>query len=375
MKAYTVKYLKIILNLSLWILGAWLLLRIVPRLLLFFMPFIVGWLIALMANPIVRFLERRLHIIRKHGSAILILTVISLIVCILYLLMSKLISEIIGFTAAFPEIYRGFLLDFSQIRKNLSDVYHLFPTPIRENILRLSENLTRTIPKNMKILGGETLLAAGVFAKNIPAILINIIITMMSSYFILIDKEHLSNLFQHIVNDAMMEKAEQYFGGTKKIIGGYFKAQFKIMMVVNVILLIGFLILRIKYALLLAVLIALLDFLPFFGTGTVLIPWALLKLFSLDYRYAFGLFLIYLVSQAIRHLIQPQMLSDSMGLNPLLTLLFLYIGYKMGSVIGMIISVPFGMLLINLYHQGFFDSLLDLLQEIFEDINRFRKLR
>ena len=76
---------------------------------------------------------------------------------------------------------------------------------------------------------------------------------------------------------------------------------------------------RVNSALLLALLIAFLDFLPFFGTGTALIPWAVVKLSGGDYKYAFGLVLIYLISQLVRQLIQPKIVGDSMGVNPLLT--------------------------------------------------------
>ena len=121
--------------------------------------------------------------------------------------------------------------------------------------------------------------------------------------------------------------------------GGYFKAQFKIMGVVALILLVGFAILRIRYAVLFAVLIAVLDFLPFFGTGTVLIPWAVLKVFSADYEFAVGLIIIYLVSQLVRQLIQPKIVGDTIGLNPLATLFCMFIGYKVGGIIAMIIAV------------------------------------
>ena len=83
-------------------------------------------------------------------------------------------------------------------------------------------------------------------------------------------------------------------GDVKRLIGGYFLAQFKIMFVVAAILMAGFLVLGIDYAFLLAILVAILDFLPLFGTGTVLIPWAVVTLLSADYALAAGLALLYL---------------------------------------------------------------------------------
>ena len=108
-----------------------------------------------------------------------------------------------------------------------------------------------------------------------------------------------------------------------------------------------------------AVLIAFLDFLPFFGTGTALIPWALYQIFTSDYREAIGLFILYGVTQLVRQIIQPKLVGDSVGLNPLVTLFLLYFGYKLGGLLGMILAVPIGMILINLYKAGAFDYILD----------------
>ena len=108
----------------------------------------------------------------------------------------------------------------------------------------------------------------------------------------------------------------------KYAVGGYFKAQFKIMAVVFVILLCGFGIMGMHFSILLALGIAFLDFLPFFGTGTALIPWALYELLTGDYRRVVGLLILYAVTQIVRQLIQPKLVGDSIGLNPLLPLYF-----------------------------------------------------
>lgn len=140
--------------------------------------------------------------------------------------------------------------------------------------------------------------------------------------------------------EELRSKCRFITGKFRGAVGGYFRAQFKIMGVVAVILLVGFFVLRIKYALLWAILISILDFLPFFGTGTALIPWAALKVLSGNYKFAVGLIIIYLVSQLVRQVIQPKIVGDTIGLNPLSTMVFMYIGYKIGGIIAMIIAVP-----------------------------------
>ena len=154
----------------------------------------------------------------------------------------------------------------------------------------------------------------------------------------------------------------------KKLIGGYFLAQFRIMFVVAVILVVGFLVLGIKYAFLIGVLVAILDFLPLFGTGTVLIPWALFKLLSADYLLAAGLALLYVLTQVIRQVIQPKIVGDSMGLPPLWTLVFLYLGFKIHGISGMIIAVPLGIFVMNLYQYGAVDGMIESAKELGDEI-------
>ena len=145
------------------------------------------------------------------------------------------------------------------------------------------------------------------------------------------------------------------------------------MFMVALILLAGFFVLGIRYGLLLALLIAILDFLPFFGTGTVLLPWAVVKLLSGEYMLATGLALLYVVSQVARQMLQPKLVGDSMGLPPLWTLFFLYLGFKVRGISGMILAVPLGILGMRLYEYGMFDSLIENVRLLIEEIGKLRK--
>ena len=74
------KYLRNVVNIVLFLMGVVLVCLFVPRFLVFFMPFVVGWIIAMIANPLVRFMEKRLKIVRKHSSMVIIIGTIALIV-------------------------------------------------------------------------------------------------------------------------------------------------------------------------------------------------------------------------------------------------------------------------------------------------------
>ena len=137
---------------------------------------------------------------------------------------------------------------------------------------------------------------------------------------------------------------------------------------------IGLILLRVKYAWLIGFGIAFLDMLPVFGTGTVLTPWAIVKFFSGNYGQAVGMLVLYVVSLLVHQLIQPKLIGESIGMNPFATLFFMYIGYQFYGVTGMIIAIPLGMLLINFYKAGAFDRVIWCFQEIARDFNEFRKI-
>ena len=156
----------------------------------------------------------------------------------------------------------------------------------------------------------------------------------------------------------------------RTLIGGFFLAQFKIMFVIAIVLVIGMLILGVPYGIFLGIGIAILDFLPMFGTGTALIPWAVVKLFTGEYGYAVGLIVLYVLTQGIRQVIQPKIVGDSMGLPPLATLFFLYLGFKFRGIAGMIIAVPIGILFIRFYEYGAFDGLIRNVKLLAEEIRK-----
>ena len=132
--------------------------------------------------------------------------------------------------------------------------------------------------------------------------------------------------------------------------------------------------LRVDYAFLIALGIAFLDFLPFFGTGTVMVPWAIIKILSADYPMAIGLLIIWGGGQLVRQLIQPKIVGDSVGMEPLPTLILLYIGYKIGGVLGMLVAVPVGLIAYTMYKEGAFETTQNSIRVLVAGINHFRKL-
>ena len=368
------KYFKIALNLLVAIFVIVVLCVLVPKLLVFFMPFVVGWIISMIANPLVRLLERKLKVVRKHGSMITIIGVLVVVILAGYLAGAKLVSETVNMVNGLPKIYDNFKEEFEEIGNNMKGFYDKLPANMQKNISEVTDNLSGYLSGAVKAIGQPTFEAAGNFAKNVPGTLIAIIMSILSAYFFTADRDNILALLKKSMPESVWNRCSGVINDLKHVVGGYFKAQFKIMGVVYVILVIGLWILKVDYVLLVALLIAFLDALPFFGTGTVLGPWAILKILSKDYKMAVGLIILYLVTQLVRQIIQPKVVGDTIGMNPLATLIFMYIGYKFSSIIGMIVAVPIGMILINLYKAGVFDNQMRCVKELVHDINEFRKL-
>ena len=99
------RYLRCMVNILLYVVGVVLLFVLTPRLLVFFMPFVVGWIIALLANPLVRLMERRLKMVRRHSSMLIIITAIALVVTGGYFALSAIARELYSFLEVLPNIY------------------------------------------------------------------------------------------------------------------------------------------------------------------------------------------------------------------------------------------------------------------------------
>ena len=182
---------------------------------------------------------------------------------------------------------------------------------------------------------------------------------VLSAYFFIVEREKVLAWMKRVSPESVQKRMTLVIDNLRYAVGGYFKAQFKIMGIVFLILLVGLGILDTGYFVLVAFLIAFLDFLPFFGTGTAMIPWAVYEFFMGDYKMTVALIVIYVITQAVHQLLQPKLVGDSVGLNPLVTLFLLYIGYRMGGILWMILAVPIGMVLINMCQAGAFDYIFD----------------
>lgn len=368
-------YLKVILNLLTALAVVLLCVFLLPKCIWFFMPFIVGWLIALIASPVVHFFEEKLKVKRKAMTAVVIVAVLAVVVLLVYLLGAKLIREGVNFVNELPNIWNSILAEFNKVGANLQGVYNRMPADMQATIDDIIMELGNYADGVMSRIELPSFKAVGNVAKQIPDIFLSVVICLLSAYFFVADKGYMSALAEKYLPASVRYHFNLIRRSFRNAVGGYFRAQFKIECWVYILLVIGLMILGVNYAFLVAFGIAILDFLPVFGTGTVMIPWALIELLSNNYRMMFGLLAIWLIAQLVRQVIQPKIVGDSMGMDAIPTLFLLYIGYRAAGVFGMILAVPIGIIVVNLYEEGAFDTTRQSLRILVAGFNHFRKIR
>ncbi len=366
-------YVKIMINFIILIVVALFLLFLLPRLISFFMPIIIGWIISMIANPLVNFLGKKLKLRRKHSSAIIIVTVILAIVGIMALLGAILFKEAKELMENLPIIVDELgkkLNDFSVYLQKRSET---LPKGIRNTIDGFIVGINNDINNMANRKNSLSFDSVSLMAKNVAEIFLYTIITILSAYFFTSNREELSAGLKKHLPASFLNYWRLIYDNFKSAFGGYFKAQFKIMLILTVIMFAGFEILQVGYSFLFALGIAFLDFLPVFGTGAILWPWAAIEVISGNYIRAVGLMVIYVICQIVKQILQPKMVGDSIGLHPLATLILLFVGYKLYGITGMILGIPIGMVLVNLYRVGMFDRMIRGFKVIANDINEFRK--
>ena len=361
--------LNIVIPASGWILA----LSAGPWLLKFFMPFVIGLVIALIANPLVRFLERRLRLVRRHSSLLIVAAVLALVIGLIYLVISRTVRAARSFAEYLPQLYETAEAAVRQGLERLGGIMDFLPQSLRESWEALGSSLGDYLGLAVEKAAPPTVEAAGSVARVIPALLVYSVVTVLSAYFFIVERDRIAAFLREHLPAGALRYQEYLKGELKRLVCGYFLAQLKIMGVVWLILTAGFFVLGVGYAPLWALLISLLDFLPVFGTGTVLIPWGIIVVLDGEYAFAAGLLLLYVLTQVTRQAVQPKLVGDSMGLNPFLTLLFLYLGFKAGGIAGMILAVPVGLFFLNLYHFGAFKGMTDSAAALIQEIQAFRK--
>ena len=303
-----------------------------------FSPFLLGTLLALSAEPMVRFLHKRLHVPRPVSAGIGVSMAFFLLSILLLCLCAFLIRELGNLGSVLPDLSQTAKNGFSLVQNWLLQLSSRTPKSLQpileQNVNRFFSDSATLLDKAMGYLLG----LAGSLLSHVPDSAFSLGTALISAFLISAKLPKIRRyLLRHIPREwlrSVLNTVRQI----RQVFGGWFTAQCKLVGVSFVILFLGLVILRIPYALLWASLICLVDTLPVLGTGTVLIPWSLVCLLQGDTPRAIGIASTYLVVTLTRSMLEPKFLSHHLGLDPLVTLIALYVGFRLWGIGGMILA-------------------------------------
>lgn len=319
-----------------------------------FLPFIAAYFVSLLADPMADALQKRFRLPRGISAIFVIVLTVGVIGFVISGVVWKIVDEVKGIYEDFPTIYENFRMTWLNISMKLSGVWANLPEGLQNACDELYMQFTNGISEITR--RAELVNRAGNFAKKLPSIFISIIVFLISLYFMVADSETVDRAVKKPFKKTFVDKLAGLKREIKRYVGGYVRAQLIIMCISFAILMIGFSIMGIKYALVLALATAVVDALPFFGSGTVLIPWAAVSFISGSFSTGIRLIIIYLTVLLMRQFVEPKLVSKNIGMHPILTLMSMYVGYRVFSIGGMILGPLVMMLIISFYKVGLFDE-------------------
>lgn len=314
-------------------LGVWLALRYLFPI---FLPFLLGWGLALMAEPGAKFLQARLHFPRWAAAAVTVTATLVLLLTLLWLLAAVGYREITAMAQGLPGLVTELTGRITLVQNWVLGFVGRAPEALAAPLKQMVGEL---------FTGGSVLLGtatdavvrfAGRMVEGIPGSALLTGTAIISAYMISAQFPSLSRRLGR--NDAWRMKLQPALQRLRAVAGRWLKAQLKLSAITFSIVFCGFLLLRIQNSLLLALLTALVDAVPMLGTGTILIPWCLIAFLRGDSVRGLGLLGLYVAAMVTRSGLEPRLLGRQLGMNPLVTLMALYAGFHIWGVMGMILA-------------------------------------
>ena len=300
------------------------------------LPFLLGGLLAFAAEPAVSLLSRRLP--RGLSAGIGVCVTLALICCVFFLLMALLVKEMGILAGALPNLEQTATEGLSFLEGFLLELADRTPVGVRP---LLSQAVTGLFSDGTAIMDRLTRWIPGAASKllgHIPGSAITLGTGILSAFMVSARLPKLKQKFQAL---SRTEKAQNWLPLLSRIrhsLGGFLKAQLKLSALSFLIILCGFWLLKISYAPIWALFIAVVDAIPVLGTGTVLVPWSLVCFLQGDHPLAIGLLGVYAVAFLARTILEPRLVGGQLGLDPLMTLIALYAGYRVWGFGGMLIA-------------------------------------
>ncbi len=310
------------------------------------LPFLFGLGLAKLSKKPADWLERKSGFPRWLCSFLVVSLLSAALVGLVWLLGWVIFSELQKLAGRLPQILPDLSLALSQLHDRLLALAAKLPESISGPVSTWLDRLFAGSSVIVDTASGWLIGLVGELIAWVPELFLFLLTMLLSAYLFSSQWKELGKAAKAFVPESWLEKLRAVGNRLKTALGGYLKAQCYLAGITFALLFLGLLLLRRNQAFLTALLIALLDALPVFGAGVILIPWGVIAVLQGQTGLAVGLLLLYAVCALARSFLEPKFLGKQMGLHPLLTLLSLYAGFRLFGILGMIL-VPVGVILVK----------------------------
>ncbi len=305
------------------------------KLLSILLPFVLAFGIGRMLQTPIQKLRERIKLPKAFLGFILVSVVIFFIGFVCFLFVNQLVAE---FQRLFEKLSRNSEGILSSVAALLDETERKFPF-IYEYLDRdvIKGSVTEVIKNTLTSLTSRLAEVLTAFVRGLPDIGLFFVVFVIASYYFTMDNDRISKALSDLMPKKLKNKLSTALKELRCACAGYIKAYAIILLITFAQLFVGFLVLKINYATTLAIIIALLDMLPVIGTGTILVPWGIISLLFGNYRIGTGILILFGIISVVREVIEPKIIGSSIGMHPLLTLVAMYVGYKLFGLWGLII--------------------------------------
>ncbi len=330
----------------------------------FYMPFLIAFIISLIMEPAIRFIMRKFKLTRKLSSIIIFIITFGIIIGGVIWGIATLVAESANLLQGLNNYTEKAYIQIQEIINNLD----ISKIKLSNELLEILQNSTGEILANLSAWASRTLSKTVDIVTQIPTIVIYLVITILALYFICIDKIYILDLAEHHMPRSWVKKVGKHIREITQSLGAYLKAEVILVFVSFVISLVGFYIfmfvgLNVKYPLLIAIITAFIDALPILGSGTVMVPWAIMSAIDGDLNLGIAIVVLWIIMCIVRQFLEPKVVSNKIGIHPIFTLIAMYTGFKLIGVLGMLVGPIILIIMKNIFstliEQGVIKTILD----------------
>lgn len=304
----------------------------------FLFPFILGALLALAAEPGVRFLTARLRLPRAAASGIGVGAVFAVICAVLTLLVGLALRELRVLAGILPQMELTARSGLEALQLWLLNLSERTSPASGRCCSAMSTRCSPMAPPCWTGIARQALSMAGSFLTQLPDGALGIGTAVLAAFLTSAELPHIRQWVRTKLPRKPIQSAVEFLTRLRVTAGQWLIAQLKLISVTCLLLTAGFFLLRIEYAPLWAMVVSLVDALPILGTGTILVPWSLICLVQHDTARAIGLLGIYAAASLTRSMLEPRFVGRQLGLDPLVTLISLYVGFRLWGIAGMMLA-------------------------------------